>query len=51
MAVYNNVSATDIKQQCSSIANEVERCMARWQYFAIKLNTITAEDMTAMGID
>lgn len=51
MALYNNVTAQDLKQQCTGIANEVERYMARWKFFADKLNTISAEDMTAMGID
>lgn len=49
MTIYNNVTAADIKAQCSGIANEVERAMMRWKYFADKLNTISAEDMTAMG--
>lgn len=51
MALYNNVTGDDLKRQCTSVANEVERYMARWKYFADKLNTITAEDMTAMGLD
>jgi hypothetical protein len=51
MAIYNNVTAVEIKQQCSGIANEIERYMARWKWFADKLNTISSADMTAMGID
>jgi hypothetical protein len=51
MALYNNLTAQDLKQQCTGISNEVERFMARWKFFADKLNTITEADMTAMGID
>lgn len=50
MALYNNVTGQDIRQQCSGIANEVERYMLRWKYFADKLTTITEDDMTALGL-
>jgi hypothetical protein len=50
MALYNLVTGQDIKQTASSIANEVERAILRWKYFADKLNTISSEDMDALGL-
>ena len=51
MAIYNNVTKNDIQQSVCGISNEIERAMIRWKYFADKLNTISAEDLTALGFD
>lgn len=51
MAIYNNVTGNDIRNMASGIANEVERYMARWKFFADKLTTMTADDLTALGLD
>lgn len=51
MALYNNLTAADIKNQARSIADDVERNMIRWKYFADGLNTISSADMTALGLD
>lgn len=50
MAIYNNTTGSEIKAQASAIANEVERYMARWKYFAEKLGTLTEADMNALGL-
>lgn len=51
MALYNLVTKQDIQQSACSIANEIERSMLRWKYFADKLNTLSAADLTALGLD
>ena len=33
------------------MANEVERYMARWKFFADKLNTLDVAALTALGLD
>jgi hypothetical protein len=50
MALYNGVTGADIKQSASAIANEVERSMLRWKYFAEKLNTMSEADLTALSV-
>ena len=50
MAIYSNISGADIKSTASGIANEVVRAMARWKYFADKLNTMTDQDLTDLGL-
>jgi hypothetical protein len=51
MALYNMVTKQDIQQSACSVANEIERSMLRWKYFADKINTLSEEDLTALGLD
>jgi hypothetical protein len=51
MALYNLVTKQDIQQSACAAANEIERSMLRWKYFADKINTISGEDLTALGLD
>ncbi len=52
MALYSpNITGTNIKQMATGIADEVERYMSRWKFFADKLGTLTGDDLTAMGLD
>lgn len=50
MALFNMVTGLDVKQTASGVANEIERNMARWKYFADKLGTMTDQDFTDLGI-
>lgn len=51
MAIYAYETNKDsIQKTATAIANEVERNMMRWQYFADKLNTFTPEELTALGL-
>jgi hypothetical protein len=50
MALYNNMTGVQLKMTATGIADEVERYMLRWKYFADKLTTMTADDMTALGL-
>jgi hypothetical protein len=50
MAIFNGADAASIKQSCRAVATEIERSMIRWKYFADSINTITAADMTALGL-
>lgn len=51
MAFSPNVNGANIKQMATGMANEVERYMSRWKFFADKLSTLSEADMTAMGLD
>lgn len=50
MATYNCLTAQDYRFQASQVANELEKYMARWEHWANQLNTIPADDLTALGI-
>jgi len=50
MATYNCLTAQDYRYQASQVANEIERYMARWKHWGDQLNTITADDLTAIGL-
>ena len=46
---FNPVTKTSLDSQMKSIANEVERCILRWQRFADFLNTLTSAEQTELG--
>lgn len=50
MATYNCLSAQDYRYQASKVANEIESYMKRWEHWAEQLNTIPADDLTALGV-
>ncbi len=50
MALYNNLTGADVRNQACSIAADVERNMARYKYFADQLNGIPADDLTSLGL-
>jgi hypothetical protein len=50
MSLYNNITAADIKAQSAGIANEIEREMARWKYFADSLINMAEIDVKALSI-
>ena len=51
MAFSPNVTGANIRQMATGVANEVERYMSRWKFFADKLNTLDAAALTALGLD
>lgn len=51
MAFSPNVTGANIKSMATGMANEVERYMARWKFFADKLSTLDAAALTALGLD
>jgi hypothetical protein len=51
MALYNNLTAADIKASAVNVANEMERCMSRWKHWATVLSTMPGADLTALGLD
>lgn len=51
MTVYKSQTGDDVKRTANSIANEIERNMARWKFWADSMNTIPAGDLTALGVD
>lgn len=50
MAFSPNITGPGIRQNATSIADEVERFMARWEYWCYKMSTITSEELTELGI-
>jgi hypothetical protein len=50
MALYNNMTVADAKGIASSMADDMERAMARWKYFADVWATISEAEMTALGM-
>lgn len=51
MAFSPNVSGANIRQTATAMANEVERYMARWKFYADKLNTLSAAELASYGLD
>jgi hypothetical protein len=50
MATYNCLSGQDYRYQASKVANEIESFIKRWEHWAEQLNTIPADDLTALGL-
>ncbi len=50
MPIYADFDGNDIKMNCTQIATEVERMMARWKSFAEKVSGIPADDLTGLGL-
>ena len=49
MALYNQLTQDDLKRQCTGIANEMSKYMARWKFFADRLNTIDDTELDSLG--
>lgn len=50
MATYNCLTAQDYRYQASQVANDLERMMATWKQWSDQLATISAQDLTALGL-
>lgn len=50
MAIYKNINMSDIKNQSSSVSSEIERAITRAQFFVTQMASISAEDLTALGL-
>ena len=51
MALYNNLTGTDLKRMLTAVADEAERYHVRWKAFADYLMTLDAQALTDLGLD
>ena len=51
MAFSPNITGAAIRQMATGISDEVERVLAKGEFFTNKLSTLTAEELTSYGLD